>query len=91
MINPYGGTLAWKFVTERWSELLKLYPDQLTVRMLDGITGLVTSNLLKETKAFLKEHPISIGEKTIAQYLEKQTIAVAFKEREAKFVKEELG
>jgi puromycin-sensitive aminopeptidase len=84
MLNPSGRTLAWSFVKENWSRMPELYPIQLIVRMLEGVTGLVSRNWLDDCRDFFKDRQITIGQKTLEQYLEKQQVAVTMKERESK-------
>jgi len=84
MLNPAGRTLAWNFVKDNWSRMPELYPTQLIVRMLEGITGLVSRAWLDDCSEFFKDKQIPMGQKTLDQYLEKQQVAVLMKERESK-------
>ena len=58
--------------------------------MLGGITSLNTPELAAETAAFLAEHPVPQGVRTVQQHLERQRVNVALREREAGRVAEAL-
>jgi aminopeptidase N len=74
---------AWRFVTENWDRMERQYPAGGLRRMCEGITGLATPALEADVRAFLSSRKISLGGKTLEQYLELLRIAVAFREREA--------
>lgn len=82
LLNPYGRTLAWQFTKERWTEIHEFFPMQLVVRMLDGVTGLVTTELQSDVHAWFKSHELSFGKKTLDQHIEKLDNAVALMTRE---------
>jgi aminopeptidase N len=84
MLNPAGRAIAWQFVKDNWNRMPELYPTQLIVRMLEGITGLTTRSAVDECQSFFKDKEIPTGQKTLEQFLEKQQVALAMKERESK-------
>lgn len=84
LLNTSARDLAWKFVTQKWDEILKVFPEASLPRMSEGITGLLTPELLKQTREFFKTHPVKQGKKMVEQSLEKQAVAVALLQREAK-------
>ena len=58
--------------------------------MLGGITGLNTPELAADTAAFLADHPVPQGTRTVEQHLERQRVNVALRQREAGRVAEAL-
>lgn len=84
LMGVHSRELAWAFVKEHWAEMERLYPSQSGLRRLcDGITGLVTPALEADVQAFFANRSVAFGGKTLAQYLERLRMAVAFREREA--------
>lgn len=81
--NPYGREISWRFMKERWEEMLRSYPDNSIPRMCEGVINLVTADLEKDVNEFFRTHKVRQGEKTVSQHLEKLRVAVKFKEREA--------
>ncbi|HEY9716939.1 MAG TPA: M1 family metallopeptidase [Trichormus sp.] len=82
MLNTAGRELAWQFVKQNWPTLLKTFDNTSITRMLEGITALVTEELLNETREFFVRNEPKQGKKLIDQHLEKQAVAVAFRQRE---------
>jgi puromycin-sensitive aminopeptidase len=82
MMNVYGRELAWEFVKTNWDEMDRLFPKQGLRRMCGGIVGLATPELEQDVRNFFISRNISLGGRTLDQYLEQLRIAVAFRERE---------
>jgi puromycin-sensitive aminopeptidase len=82
MLNVYGRELAWEFVKTNWDEMDRLFPKQGLRRMCGGIVGLATPELEQDVRNFFISRNISLGGRTLDQYLEQLRIAVAFRERE---------
>jgi puromycin-sensitive aminopeptidase len=83
LLNTERRERAWAFMKENWEKMLRQYPDNSIVRMCEGITALVTPELEADVKDFFANHPVKQGAKTMEQHLEKLTIAVTCKQREA--------
>ena len=77
------GVMAWRFVCDHWEEMLRTYPDNAIVRMLDGVTMLSVPDVATEVEAFFAAHPVPQGALTLQQHLEKLRVHVAFRVREA--------
>ena len=75
--------LAWPFVKEHWETMERQYPKSGFRRMCEGIVGLATPELEADVRAFFTSRGITLGGKTLEQYLEQLRVAVAFREREA--------
>lgn len=88
LMNDVAGASAWEFVKKNWEEIHQKYPDNSIPRLLEGITALVDGALEKDVVEFIKKHPVKAGAKTVDQHLERLHVAVKFKAREAKALKE---
>ena len=84
LLNVAARDVSWKFVGDNWDKILNIFPEASLPRMAEGVTGLVSEDLLKQTRAFFKEHPVKQGKKLVEQSLEKQAVAVCLKKRESK-------
>ena len=83
MHNLVGGDLAWEFTKRHWDTMLARFPENSIVRMCEGVTALDTPELEADVRAFFADHPVPAAGKTLDQHLERQHIAVVFKQREA--------
>jgi len=83
LLSVEAREVAWPFVKEHWETMERRYPAGGLRRMCEGITGLVTARLEEDVRQFFTSRHISLGGKTLEQYLEQLRIAVAFGEREA--------
>ncbi len=82
LMNVDGRELAWSFVKEHWDRMERLYPSQSGLRrMCEGVIGLATPALEADVRAFFTSRGISLGGRTLEQYLEQLRIAVSFRER----------
>ena len=82
-MNVHAREMAWAFVKEHWDTMERQYPQGAFRKMCEGITGLATPELEADVREFFGAKNISLGGKTLEQYLEQLRIAVAFREREA--------
>ncbi len=84
LASVHSRELAWGFVKERWETLERRFPPKSGLRrMCEGITALATPELEADVRAFFGSRGITLGGKTLEQYLEQLHVAVAFGEREA--------
>jgi puromycin-sensitive aminopeptidase len=83
LMNVQARELAWEFVKEHWDTMERQYPQGAFRRMCEGVTALATLELEADVREFFGARNISLGGKTLEQYLEQLRIAVAFREREA--------
>ncbi len=74
---------VWRFVTDHWQAMERQFPQGGFRRMWEGVIGLATPALEAEVRQFFASNPISLGGKTLEQYLEQLQIAVALGRREA--------
>jgi puromycin-sensitive aminopeptidase len=69
----------------------QLFPKSGVRRMCGGIVGLSTPELERDVHAFFEAKKIDLGGKTLEQYLEQLHIAVTFRERDRKAIREYLA
>lgn len=77
------GAAAWKFVATHWDELTERYPDNSISRMLGGITAITDGALGAAVAAFVAEHPVPQGAKSIEQHIERMNVNIALRVRES--------
>lgn len=82
MLNPWGRELAWSFMKENWDKMMKIYPEVMVPRMCEGVTGLISEDLLLDVQNHFEKNEVRQGHRTISQHMEKLAVAVYFKERE---------
>lgn len=81
MGNPECGPQVWRFVAERWDELLERFPSSSIDRMIGGIRSFADRDLVAEIEAFIEEHPRPQSDLALAQHLERTRVNVAARER----------
>jgi puromycin-sensitive aminopeptidase len=82
LMSVHARELAWPFVKAHWDTLERQYPLGGLRRMCEGITALATPALEADVREFFAAGNISLGGKTLEQYLEQLRVAVTFRERE---------
>jgi len=83
LMNIYAREMAWTFVKEHWEVMERRYPSLSGLRRLcEGVTGLTTPDLEADVRRFFASRNISLGGKTLEQYLEQLHIAVEFAGRD---------
>jgi puromycin-sensitive aminopeptidase len=82
---------AWSFVRTRCDELKQRFPPVGFRRLWEGLIGLARAEWQAEVRAFLAEHPLELGGRTLEQYLEQLDIAVQLRQREGAALKAYLG
>jgi puromycin-sensitive aminopeptidase len=83
LMNVHAREMAWAFVKEHWSDMERQYPSLSGLRrMCEGITGLSTPELEEDVRRFFASKNISLGGKTLDQYLEQLHIAVVLASRD---------
>ena len=83
LLGVHSREQAWAFVKANWEAMEQRFPQGGFRRMCEGITGLVTPALEADVRAHFAARQVSLGGKTLDQYLEQLRVAVVFKEREA--------
>jgi puromycin-sensitive aminopeptidase len=79
LANRDNGAATWGRVRDHWDELVARIPANIVPRMLGGVTSLCRDpNLAQEVTAFVRAHPLPIGQRTVDQTLERLAINVSF-------------
>jgi aminopeptidase N len=79
LANRDNGPAAWARVVEHWDELVSRIPTNILPRMLGGVTALCRDpQLAGAIGAFVRAHPLPIGQRTVDQTLERLDINVSF-------------
>jgi puromycin-sensitive aminopeptidase len=74
-----AGPATWVRVRDHWDELVERIPANILPRMLGGVASLCRdSQLADEVTAFVRAHPLAIGQRTVDQTLERLGINVSF-------------
>ncbi|MET0902813.1 MAG: M1 family metallopeptidase, partial [Acidimicrobiales bacterium] len=79
--NRDNGALAWKLVEERWDEMNERFPSNSIVRMLSGIRSVNDAALAAAIEAFIAEHPVPQGQKSLEQHVERMQVSVQLRFR----------
>jgi puromycin-sensitive aminopeptidase len=83
LTSVYAREAAWTFVRANWQTLERQFPAKNGMRrMCEGITALATPELEADVREFFTSRQITLGGKTLEQYLEQLHVAVLFRERE---------
>jgi puromycin-sensitive aminopeptidase len=78
-------------VHREWAAMNERYPSNSIARLLDGVRTISDPSLAADVDAFIAEHPVPQGAKTVAQHLERMHVSVALAEREAEGLAAALG
>ncbi len=79
LASPFAGPYAWKFLKERFEDMVKAYPQSGVVRMCGAAEGLDTKELADEVRTFFGQTKVKSGDMAIAQMLEQLEINVALR------------
>jgi ERAP1-like protein len=73
------GPLIWPQVRDDWDELVARFPSNILPRMLDGVRLLCRQPALADdVRAFIADHPIASGQRTVDQTVERLGVNEAF-------------
>ncbi len=85
------GEVAWAFLEANWEAVNRRFPDNAIPVMLGGITALADPELAGRVEAFLDDHPVPQGARTIAQHRERLRVNLALRSREVERVADWLA
>ncbi|HXQ60441.1 MAG TPA: M1 family metallopeptidase, partial [Acidimicrobiales bacterium] len=79
LANRDTGPATWARVRDHWPELVARIPANILPRMLGGIASLCRDpELAADVTAFVRAHPLPVGQRTVDQTLERLEINLAF-------------
>jgi uncharacterized protein YifE (UPF0438 family) len=61
---------------------MKIYPEVMIPRMCEGVTALISEDLLQDVQRHFEQNEVKQGHRTVSQHMEKLAVAVYFKTRE---------
>jgi len=80
--NRTGGPAVWGLVEANWDDLLSRFPSNSIDRMIDGVRGLCGDrDAATGAIAFLRDHPVPSGQRSVEQTLERLEVQLAFADR----------
>ena len=91
MANRENGHVAWEALRQRWTEAVERFPANTIVRMLDSLRLQDRPETVTDVQGFFAEHSVPVGEKTLAQILERQRVNAAVRKRETDVLATELA
>jgi puromycin-sensitive aminopeptidase len=85
LANRKVAAATWRWLRTHWDELNEKFPNNTISRMVASITTVTDPALAADIHAYLDEHPVPQGTKTVQQNREKMSVmvSVAAREREA--------
>jgi puromycin-sensitive aminopeptidase len=83
LANLETSDLAWEFIKARWTDILEKLPANTVSRTVSSLPLVMDRQIADDARRFFETAPLKEGRKQIEQTLERQQIAVAFKERAA--------
>jgi puromycin-sensitive aminopeptidase len=81
MSNREQGPSAWRFVKERWGDIVSRVAPSNVVFVVDALPYLATPQLVDEAAAFFVEHPIPQSALQLQQLLERQRVNADLRRR----------
>jgi len=82
LANRDWGEQAWAQLVEHWDEVVERIPANTAPRMLEGVRFLCRDATLADSvAAFVADHPLAIGQRTVEQAVERMYVNVAFATR----------
>ena len=82
---------AWRFVRERWDDLLGRIAPSNAIALAGGIRTLTDPDLVADVQAFFGEHDIPQNHLMLLQALERQRVFAALRQRAAPELAERFG
>ncbi len=83
LVGVHSREPAWEFVKVHWETMARQYPGSAYRRLWEGIAALVNPAWERDVREFFASRGITLGGKTLEQYLEQLRVAVRLQEREA--------
>lgn len=81
MANREAGGMAWRYVRDRWDELVAQYAPSNLIYLAQGALTLTEPDLVADVQAFFAEHEIPQNRLSLVQRLEHQRRLAAMRRR----------
>jgi hypothetical protein len=79
--NRDHNAAAWRFLREHWDEIVARIAPSTVVYLAEGIRYLTAPEMVEQTEAFFREHPIPQSALQLRQLLERQRVNAALRSR----------
>ena len=83
LANRAASAMAWQWIEDHWDEALDRFPNNIFIRMVDGVTSLVEPAQAERARSWLGTHRVPQAGPRLAQLLEQMDINMAFRRRVA--------
>lgn len=81
LANRHAHEPVWTFVEDHWSTICDRFPAAALPRLVEGIRPIGDRGLAARVSAFLANHPLSQGEMTVDQHIERMWVSVTLRDR----------
>jgi puromycin-sensitive aminopeptidase len=90
LMGTHSRARAWVFFKDNWERMSQRFPGPGIRRLCEGVLGLVTPEWERDVNAFFHDRKISLGGKTLEQFLEQLHVLVRLQQREGALLHEYL-
>jgi hypothetical protein len=91
MMNRDLGAMAWKFVRDRWPELIARYAPSNMIFLAEGAMSLTSPDDVADVQRFYLEHDIPQNHQSLVQILEQQRLLEALRKRASPELRARFG
>jgi puromycin-sensitive aminopeptidase len=81
LLGTHSRARAWAFFQANWERMSQAFPGPGIRRLCEGVLGLVSPEWEREVSTFFRDRKISLGGKTLEQFLEQLHVLVRLKQR----------
>jgi puromycin-sensitive aminopeptidase len=82
LASRHHGPATWQRLSEQWDAVMARTPANMAPRLLEGVRWLCRDrSLAGAVAAFLAEHPVRSGQRSVEQTVERLAVNVGFTER----------
>lgn len=81
LTNPATAEATWRFLRQRWAEIVERFPSNSIPRMLEGIAHIGSPVVANDVRTFFAEHPLAHHPQQIEQHLERLHVLQAYRSR----------
>ena len=89
--NRVARETTWKFIQERWADLVRRLPPMMASRLIEATASLQTRDHRKEVSIFFRTHPVETGARALKLALERFDINEELRRRAGRELKSWLS